>query len=159
MRERTINAAAKPVPTKAAGWKTRFRHWSEATAYAIGSPIAFFVSIAVVVLWALCGPVFGFSDTWQLIINTGTTIVTFLVVFLIQNTQNRDTEVINLKLDELLRAVEGARTSFVGLNEVSDEELADLHAQFSRMVERYGGLIGDDLDLVQREIAERQRSS
>lgn len=138
-------------------WRARFRHWSEATAKAIGSPMAFFASLLIVLLWAVCGPFFGFSDTWQLIINTGTTIVTFLVVFLIQNTQNRDTDVINLKLDELLRAIEGARTSFVGLNDVSDEDLADLHKQFSDLAGRYGGLVGDDLEQVQREIHTRRR--
>lgn len=154
MSERDLRSTPK-VST----WRARFRRWSEKTAFAIGSPVAFFFSIAVVALWAVCGPLFGFSDTWQLVINTGTTIVTFLVVFLIQNTQNRDTDVINLKLDELLRAVEGARTSFVGLNEVSDEELEDLHAQFSKMAERYGGLVGDDLDLVKREIDQRKRDA
>lgn len=146
-----------PVATdmRAAG----FARFAAQIASLTGRPATFALAAATILAWAVSGPMFHWSDTWQLVINTGTTIVTFLVVFLIQNTQNRDTEVINLKLDELLRAVEGARTSFVGLNEVSDEELADLHAQFSRMVERYGGLIGDDLDLVQREIAERQRSS
>jgi len=102
---------------------TRF---SEAT----GSPVAFLLALLVVILWLLSGPLFGFSDTWQLVINTGTTIVTFLMVFLIQNTQNRDTKAIHLKLDELLRGVGGARTALVDLEDMTDEELNELQKQF-----------------------------
>ena len=137
--------------------RDRFRHWGELTANAIGTPAAFFIAVMTVVVWAVSGPVFGFSDTWQLVINTGTTIVTFLIVFLIQSTQNRDTRILNLKLDELLRAIEGARTSFCNLNDVSDRELEELQHQFSRLAERFGDLVGDDLNLVQNELVARQR--
>ncbi|CAG0926933.1 hypothetical protein TFLX_00268 [Thermoflexales bacterium] len=89
--------------------------------------------LGIVLLWIVTGPLFNFSDTWQLIINTGTTIVTFLMVFLIQNTQNREAEVTQLKLDELLRAVSQARTSMVNLEELSEEELERLHEEFRRL--------------------------
>lgn len=147
----------RPNPESDSGClRERFRGWAEKTANAIGTPTAFFLALAIVITWAVSGPVFGFSDTWQLVINTGTTIVTFLIVFLIQSTQNRDTRILNLKLDELLRADDGARTSFVGLNDVSEAELEELQEQFSRLAERFGGLLGDDLDLIRREIAARR---
>ena len=95
-------------------------------------------ALAIVLVWALTGPLFGFSDTWQLVINTGTTIVTFLMVFLVQNTQNRDARAIHLKLDELLRGVEGARTGLVNLEAMSDEDLARLQEQFERLQKKGG---------------------
>jgi low affinity Fe/Cu permease len=101
----------------------------------MGSPWAFLTAVAVVVVWAALGPAFGFSDSWQLVINTGTTIVTFLMVFLIQNTQNRDATAIHLKLDELIRGVQGARTHLVDLQEMSDEEIERLHQEFQRLRE------------------------
>ena len=110
-----------------------FRRAASCCASAVGSKWAFMLSVAVVVVWAATGPVFHFSDTWQLVINTGTTIVTFLMVFLIQNTQNRDAKAIQLKLDELLRGVKGARTNLVNLEEASDEELEKLQKQFARI--------------------------
>src|SRR5262249_53897966 len=100
-----------------------FRALAEATARAVGSPWAFALAALVILGWACVGPLFHFSDTWQLVINTATTIVTFLVVFLIQNTQNRDSRAIHLKLDELLRGVRGARTGLVNLESLNDEEL------------------------------------
>jgi len=106
---------------------TLFRTFAQHTSGAVGSPGAFVLAVAVVVIWAVSGPIFGFSDTWQLVINTGTTIVTFLMVFLIQNTQNRDAKAIHLKLDELVRAVEGARQEiFVDLEDKDDDELAQV---------------------------------
>ncbi|MBS0244071.1 MAG: low affinity iron permease family protein, partial [Proteobacteria bacterium] len=99
-----------------------FQRASEATAQTVGSAETFVAAVAIVVLWAATGPLFSYSDSWQLVINTGTTIVTFLMVFLIQATQNRDTRILNLKLDELLRALEGARTDLVNLDQLSDEE-------------------------------------
>ena len=99
----------------------------------MGNPWCFFLAIAVIVVWALTGPLFHFSDTWQLIINTGTTIITFLMVFLIQNTQNRDARAIHLKVDELIRAVHGARNKMMDLERLSDEELTELRRQFDRI--------------------------
>ena len=99
-------------------------------------PWAFVLACGVIVVWAITGPLFRFSDTWQLVINTATTIVTFLIVFLIQNTQNRDTKAVHLKLDELLRGVSGARTSLVDLEHLSDEELDRLQKEFERLNQR-----------------------
>ena len=110
-----------------------FRRFSHAAAEAVGSPWAFFLAAVVIVVWALTGPVFRFSDTWQLVINTGTTIVTFLIVFLIQNTQNRDAKAMHLKLDELLRGVKGARTGMVDLEDCTDEELEAFQREFERI--------------------------
>lgn len=111
----------------------RFRHFSQQTALAVGRPEAFSLAVAIVVVWAIVGPSFHYSDTWQLTINTGTTIVTFLMVFLIQNTQNRDAQVIHLKLDELIRAVEQARNELVDMEDLSDEELRRLQRQFETL--------------------------
>ena len=102
-----------------------FAHTATAVAHAAGKPITFLMCCSVVVLWAVTGPAFGFSDTWQLVINTGTTIVTFLMVFLIQNTQNRDGAAIQAKLDELIR-VGAAQNRFIGIEELTEEELADI---------------------------------
>jgi low affinity Fe/Cu permease len=113
--------------------KNLFRKFSHATAEAVGKPVTFLGALAVVGIWAASGQLFGFSDTWQLVINTSTTIVTFLMVFVIQNTQNRDAQAIHLKLDELIRASDHARTGLVGLEFRSDEELARLERQFERM--------------------------
>ena len=110
-----------------------FRKVAHATACAVGSPYAFATAALVIVVWAVCGPAFHYSDTWQLVINTGTTIVTFLVVFMIQNTQNRDSRAIHLKLDELIRAVEQARNELVDMEDLSDEELRRLQRQFESL--------------------------
>lgn len=103
-----------------------------------GSANAFLLAVAIIIVWAVTGPLFGFSDTWQLVINTGTTIVTFLMVFLIQNTQNRDGKAMQLKLDELIRATQ-ARDAFVDLEDLSDEELAELDKQFQEIREKQAG--------------------
>src|SRR5215207_3511209 len=110
-----------------------FRIFAHMAAGAVGSPAAFFLGLVVVIVWAATGSIFHYSDTWQLVINTGTTIITFLMVFLIQNTQNRDAKAMHLKLDELLRSVEGARTSMVDLENLSDEELNSLQGEFRRL--------------------------
>lgn len=117
-----------------------FRRFSAFASNVVGSPWAFLTAFLVVVIWAVSGPVFRFSDTWQLVINTGTTIITFLMVFLIQNTQNRDARAIHLKLDELLRTMKGARTSMVDLENLSDEELARLQEEFKRLREQHNAL-------------------
>lgn len=106
-----------------------FRRFAQATSSAMGRPWAFVVAALLIVVWAMTGPLFGFSDTWQLVVNTSTTIVTFLMVFLIQNTQNRDTEALRLKLDELILATEKARNEFVTIEDLSDEELKALEAE------------------------------
>jgi len=110
-----------------------FRFCAQTISNIAGSVWAFALAVLVIVGWAATGPLFHFSDTWQLVINTATTIVTFLMVFLIQNTQNRDTKAIHLKLDELLRGVKGARTSMVDLEELSDDELDRLKREFERL--------------------------
>src|ERR1700704_699308 len=107
-----------------------FRVFARRSSDVLGSPWAFLLAVLVIVVWAATGPMFHFSDTWQLIINTGTTIVTFLMVFVIQNTQNRDAKAIHLKLDELLRGVKGARTGLVNLQDLSDTELDQLQEEF-----------------------------
>ena len=115
--------------------KERFRKLAHGVSCAVGSPTAFILALGVIIAWAVTGPLFHFSDTWQLVINTGTTIVTFLMVFLIQNTQNRDARAIQLKLDELLRAVRQARTELVDLENCDDEQLDRLQEQFHRLHE------------------------
>jgi low affinity Fe/Cu permease len=107
-----------------------FHQFSAKVAAAMGKSATFIIALAVVVTWAFTGPLFGFSDTWQLVINTGTTIVTFLMVFLIQNTQNRDARAMHLKLDELIRATRKARNSFMDLETMSSSELDDLEKEF-----------------------------
>lgn len=119
--------------------KDIFRKFAQAASHAVGSPWAFIIATLIIVVWALTGPVFGYSDTWQLVINTGTTIITFLMVFLIQNTQNRDAKAIHLKLDELLRGVTGARTGMVDLEDMSDDELEELRKEFKSLHERLDG--------------------
>jgi low affinity Fe/Cu permease len=110
-----------------------FRVFARRSSNVLGSPWAFVLAILVIVVWAATGPTFHFSDTWQLIINTGTTIVTFLMVFIIQNTQNRDAKAVHLKLDEIIRALKGARNELVDLEELSDEDLKKLGEQFRRL--------------------------
>ena len=107
-----------------------FAHAASRVSEVLGSAWAFLVALAVIVIWAVTGPLFRFSDTWQLVINTGTTIVTFLMVFVIQNTQNRDSKATQLKLDELLRAVDKARVTFIGAEDEDEEKLNEEKEQF-----------------------------
>ena len=109
---------------------TRFAKW---TSRATGHPATFATAVLVILGWAVTGPIFGFSDTWQLVINTGTTIITFLMVFLIQNTQNRDSAAMQLKLDELIRAINGAHNGLLDLEELSDEELDKIKSRYEEL--------------------------
>jgi low affinity Fe/Cu permease len=111
-------------------WFTRFANLG---ARATGRPGTFMLALVIVVIWAVTGPIFGFSDTWQLIINTGTTIVTFLMVFLIQNTQNRDSEAMHVKMDELIRALEGAHNALLDLEELDDKTLDKIRARYRKL--------------------------
>src|SRR5919205_1934564 len=110
--------------------KSRFSSFAKRTARASGHPAAFVLAVLVIAVWGVTGPLFGFSDTWQLIINTGTTIVTFLMVFLIQNTQNRDSEAMHIKLDELIRVVSNANCALLNLEELTEEELEAIRAEY-----------------------------
>lgn len=114
-----------------------FRKFASKTSKIAGSAWAFVVAILAVIIWAISGPLFGYSNTWQLAINTGTTILTFLMVFLIQNTQNRDSRAMHIKIDELLKNMAGARTSFVNIEEISDDKLEELQLEFQLLHERY----------------------
>ncbi|MGH7536579.1 MAG: low affinity iron permease family protein [Gemmatimonadales bacterium] len=120
-------------PTKSRSWFTRF---AKATSRVTGRPATFFVALAVILIWLVTGPLFRFSDSWQLVINTGTTIVTFLMVFLIQNTQNRDAEAVQVKLDELLRATGGAHNALLDLEELEERELDRIRVGYARLAER-----------------------
>jgi low affinity Fe/Cu permease len=117
----------------AAAMNELFNRIAKATARATGHPIAFVVALGLIIVWAVSGPIFGFSDTWQLIINTSTTIATFLMVFLIQNTQNRDTAALQLKLDELIRTQRGAHNALLDLEELSEQELEVIRARYEAM--------------------------
>jgi low affinity Fe/Cu permease len=114
-----------------------FRRFARYTSDLLGSSGAFGAAVIIVLIWGLTGPYFGYSDAWQLAINTGTTIVTFLMVFLIQNTQNRDSRATHLKLDELIKAVRGARNSMIDLDRLTDEELRELEAQYKSLCDRH----------------------
>ncbi|HYD46963.1 MAG TPA: low affinity iron permease family protein [Terriglobales bacterium] len=112
-----------------------FTRFARQAARWTGQPIGFVLAVAVLVIWAVSGPFFGFSDTWQLIINTGTTIVTFLMVFLIQNTQNRDSEAMQLKLDELIRATRGAHNALLDLEEMDESQLDLVRGDYEKLAE------------------------
>ncbi len=124
-----------------------FTQFAQATARWTGHPATFLLAVAVVIAWVVTGPIFNYSDTWQLVINTGTTIVTFLMVFLIQNTQNRDTMAVQLKLSELVLAMKGAENKFASIEDLSDKELEELHNECRARAEMTG------------ERLERRRSS
>ncbi len=119
-------------PTKSTSW---FSHFAKKTARASGRPATFGLAVAVILIWAVTGPLFHFSDTWQLVINTSTTIITFLMVFLIQCTQNRDAEAVQVKLDELIRAIEGAHNALLDLEELEEDELDQIRAKYTHLAE------------------------
>ncbi len=114
----------------------RFTRFAKRTARASGQPAAFFLAALVVIVWLITGPVFHYSDTWQLVINTGTTIITFLMVFLIQNTQNRDSVAMQVKLDELIRAFKGAHNALLDLEELEEGELDKIRAHYRELAEK-----------------------
>ncbi|HVT27812.1 MAG TPA: low affinity iron permease family protein [Lacipirellulaceae bacterium] len=114
-------------------WFKDFAKW---TSRITGHPMAFVAAVALIVVWAITGPLFGFSDTWQLVINTGTTIVTFLMVFLIQNTQNRDTGAIQTKLDELIRSIEGAHNALIDLEELDDSDIERIRNDYEHLADQ-----------------------
>ena len=139
------------TPAKSPAWFTRF---AKVTARQTGRPGTFACAVLVIVVWAITGPVFHWSDTWQLIVNTGTTIITFLMVFLIQSTQNRDSEAMHVKMDELIRALQGAHNALLDLEELDDDKLDAVRERYRKLAEKArvdieaGGLdIGcDDID-------------
>jgi low affinity Fe/Cu permease len=120
-------------PTKSTSFFTRFAKW---TAHAAGRPVTFALAAGIIVVWGVSGPLFKFSDTWQLVINTGTTIITFLMVFLIQSTQNRDTEALQVKLDELIRVTEGAHLVLLDLEELEDKQLDHICANYQKLASK-----------------------
>jgi low affinity Fe/Cu permease len=117
-------------PTKSKSWFIRLTKW---TAHVTGRPFTFLLAALTIVLWALTGPLFGFSDTWQLIINTSTTIITFLMVFLIQSTQNRDAEAMQVKLDEIIRSIQGAKNELLDLEELEEGELDRIRESYEQL--------------------------
>ncbi len=124
------------VPKKPVKLNVLFTRLAKGTALTAGQPLTFLLAFLVIAVWALTGPLFHYSDTWQLVINTGTTIVTFLMVFLIQATQNRDSAAIHVKLDELIRAVAGARNCLIDLDELSDEDLAKIQRHYQQLAQK-----------------------
>ena len=134
------------------GWSETFSRMACATAHWTGKPIAFLLAAAAVIVWAATGPLFGYSDTWQLVINTSTTIVTFLMVFLIQNTQNRDTMALQLKLSELILSINEARNSVAAAEDLTEEELEQLHQELHRRAET-------TLDTLNARRAEQKKAS
>jgi len=116
--------------------RSHFTRFAKGTSKLAGRPSAFVLGVIVILGWLVTGPLFRYSDSWQLVINTGTTIITFLMVFLIQNTQNRDAEAVQVKLDELLRATAGAHNALLDLEELEEQELDDIRAGYERLAER-----------------------
>lgn len=134
--------------------RSTFSRFAKAVATAIGSPYAFATALAIIIIWALLGPVFGYSETWQLYINTGTTIITFLVVFLIQTSQNRDAKAVHLKLDELIHVISEARNRLIDAEDLTEEELDKLDREFKKLRKEGGSPTRDEQ---QRRVARHNR--
>jgi low affinity Fe/Cu permease len=148
--EEACDAAEKPAPKErgtASTWSDLFARVSCKIAHWMGKPLAFLVAAALVIVWALTGPLFGYSDTWQLVINTSTTIITFLMVFLIQNTQNRDTMALQLKLSELILVIAAAENRFAGAEDLSEQELEELHEELQNRTETALGALNSRREL------------
>ena len=143
-------------PYAQGSWFTRF---AKITARRAGHPATFCIAVSIILLWAATGPLFGFSDTWQLIINTGTTIITFLMVFLIQSTQNRDSRAIQLKLDELIRSIEGAHLALLDLEELDDKDLDRIVRDYRELArEARKDLRAGKSDTDVREVGSKRRN-
>lgn len=142
-------------PTKS---HSAFVSFAKAISRAAGRPSAFLLAVVVIVAWLFTGPIFHFSDTWQLVINTGTTVVTFLMVFLIQNTQNRDSEAVQVKLDELIRATQGAHTALLDLEELEEAELDQIRSGYGRLAkDARDGLTRGEVDTGVPEVRSKTR--
>jgi low affinity Fe/Cu permease len=126
-------------PTKPRSQFTRLTKW---TAHATGRPLTFILAVSIILIWAFTGPLFGFSDTWQLVINTGTTVITFLMVFLIQSTQNRDAEAVQVKLDEIIRAIGNAKNELLDLEELEEEDLSRIRETYRELARNARGQLG-----------------
>ena len=142
VKQTTPKKTEQEQPLRKRSWSGRFHVFAKHTASATGHAGTFVIAVLIILVWAITGPLFGFSDTWQLIINTATTIVTFLMVFLIQNTQNRDAETTQLKLDELIRAIRGAKNALLDIEKLEDEELERMHASYEKLAERARNELG-----------------
>ena len=127
---------SKPSPGLSNRSQSTFTRLAKKTSWAVGRPAAFGAAVVIVIAWAVTGPLFKWSDTWQLVINTGTTVATFLMVFLIQNTQNRDAEAIQIKLDELIRVTRGAHTALLDLEELEDSEIGRVRANYEELAKK-----------------------
>lgn len=139
MAKKAAKRAKEDEPDFLCRIRDAFRVFARRTSAVLGSAWAFVTALLIIIVWAVTGPTFHYSDTWQLIINTGTTIVTFLMVFLIQNTQNRDAKAVHLKLDELIRALGPARNKLVDLEDLSDEDLKKLEQEFQKLRKKAEG--------------------
>jgi low affinity Fe/Cu permease len=134
--KKQINDLLEIYKKNAPKWNNRFSQFSRWSSHITGRPLAFNLAILIILVWVLSGPIFGFSDTWQLMINTATTIVTFLMVFLIQHTQNKDTEAMQVKLDELIRSIDGAHNALLNLEELEEEELEMFRKRYFVLAEK-----------------------
>jgi low affinity Fe/Cu permease len=132
-----------------------FRKFAHKTSVIVGSAWSFIIAVIVIIVWAMTGPMFGYSDTWQLYANTGTTLITFLMVFLIQNTQNRDAKAIHLKLDEMIKAMPKARNHMIDLDKLTDEQLKDLETEYKRICDEDESGVGVGKKAVEEELDER----
>jgi len=138
-------------------WHEVFNRISRRISQSVGSHWAFMLAALVILVWLVSGPIFRFSDTWQLVINTGTTVITFLMVFLIQNTQNHDARAVHLKLDEIIRSIQGARNELIDLEDVTDERLDELQTEFERIHRMGGSDLGTLLQHIETERIRRSK--